>query len=326
MIDPSAAGGRRAFLAALAATLSGPALAQPAYPSRPVRIVVPWAPGGLVDTGGRVVADAIGKGLGQAGVVENVPGAAGTLGADQVAKAAPDGHVLLMGTSSLAIDVAGSRKTAYDLQRDLLPVALVADTQSVVVVPPASPIQSLADLIAAAKAKPGELAYGTPGIGSPAHLFTELFCQMAQVKLLHVPYNRTPAINDLMGGRLAVMFATAPASLNHIRNKLLRPLAVTGTRRLASLPEVPTVAQAGLAGYQAGQWLGVFAPSATPAAVVQRLNAEITKAVSAPAVAQSLEERGLEPRTASSAEFTRIVADEITKWTTVMRTGAIRLE
>jgi tripartite-type tricarboxylate transporter receptor subunit TctC len=273
-----------------------------------------------------VVADAIGRSLGQPGMVENMPGAAGTLGADFVTKAQADGHVLLMGTSSLAIDVAGARKTSYDLVRDLTPVALVADTQSVVVVPPASPLQSIADLITAAKAKPGDLAYGTPGIGSPAHLFTELFCQMAGIKMLHVPYNRTPAVNDLMAGRLSVMFATAPASLSHIRNKLLRPLAVTGTHRLAALPDVPTVAQAGLPNYQAGQWLGVFAPAATPAPTVQKLHAEITRAVNSPAVSKALEDRALEPRTASSAEFRKIVGDEIAKWTTVMRSGGIHLE
>lgn len=322
---PRSAIARRTFLAGAAMCALPTAFAQ-AYPTRAVRIVVPWAPGGLVDTGGRVVADAISKNLGQAATVENLPGAAGTLGADQVARATADGHVLLMGTSSLAIDVAGARKTAYDLMRDLVPVALVADTQSVVVVPPTSPLQSIADLIAAARAKPGELAYGTPGIGSPAHLFTELFCQMAQIKLLHVPYNRTPAVNDLMAGRLAVMFATAPASSTHIRNKLLRPLAVTGAKRLAGLPDVPTVMQAGLPGYQAGQWLGVFAPAATPVATVQKLNAEITRAVSSPAVAQALEERALEPRTATSAEFARVLADEIAKWTTVMRSGGIKLE
>jgi len=317
---------RRCLLLAAAASTVAPVLAQGTYPWRPVRIVVPWAPGGLVDTGGRVVADAIGKNLGQAAMVENVPGAAGTLGADQVAKATPDGHVLLMGTSSLAIDVAGARKTAYDLLRDLAPVALVADTQSVVVVPPASPLQSLADLIAAAKAQPGALAYGTPGMGSPAHLFTEQFCQLAQIKMLHVPYNRSPAINDLMGGRLQVMFATAPASLNHIRNKLLRPLAVTGAHRLAGLPDVPTVAEAGLPGYHAGQWLGVFAPSGTPPATVQKLNAEITRAVRSPAVVKALEDRALDPRTATPAEFGKVVAEEIARWTTVMRSGGIRLE
>jgi tripartite-type tricarboxylate transporter receptor subunit TctC len=317
---------RRNFLLALAAGAAAGSAAAQAFPNRPVRVIVPWAPGGLVDTGGRVVAEAIGRGLGQGGVVENVPGAAGTLGADQVAKAAADGHVLLMGTSSLAIDVAGGRKTGYDLLRDLAPVALVADTQSIVVVPPASPFQTLPELLAAARARPGELAYGTPGIGSPAHLFTELFCQKAQIRMLHVPYNRSPAINDLLGGRLQVMLATAPSSINHVRNKLLRPLAVTGARRLAALPDVPTVAEAGLPGYQAGQWLGVFAPAATPPAVVQRLNEEITRAVGSPAVAKSLEDRALDPRTATPAEFARVLREEIATWTAVMRSAGIRLE
>lgn len=316
---------RRDALALLVTGLAWPAWAQAAYPTRPVRIIVPWAPGGLVDTGGRVVADAIGKGLGQAGVVENVPGAAGTIGADQVSKATADGHVLLMGTSSLAIDVAGGRKTAYDVVKDFAPVALVANTQSIVVVPPASPLQTLADLVAAARARPGELAYGTPGIGSPGHLFTELFCQVAQIRMQHIPYNRSPAINDLMGGRLAVMFATAPSSLNHVRNKLLRPLAVTGDRRLAALPEVPTVAQAGVSGYQAGQWLGVFAPAETPVPVVQKLNAEITRAVTSAAVSRSLEDRAMEPRTGTPADFARALNEEIAKWTEVMRSGNIKL-
>lgn len=273
-----------------------------------------------------MVADAITKLLGQAGVVDNVPGVAGTLGADQVAKSVPDGHTILMGTSSLAIDVAGGRKTSYDLQRDLVPVALVADTQSVVVVPPSSPFQSLKELIEAAKAKPGELAYGTPGIGSPAHLFVELFCQMAGIKLLHVPYNRTQAINDLMGGRLAMMFATAPASLSHIRNKLVRALAVTGQNRLAALPDVSTVAQAGVQGYQAGQWLGVFAPSGTPAEIVQKLNVDITRFVETPEITKMLESRGLEPRTAGQKEFVGIVSDEIAKWGLVMRDAGVRLQ
>lgn len=323
-----AASGRRSFLAAAAAAataLALPARAQ-AYPTRPIRVIVPWAPGGLVDTGGRVVADALGKRWGHGAVVENMPGAAGTLGADHVAKAAADGHVLLMGTSSLAIDVAGGRQTAYDLRRDLTPVALVADTQSVVVVPPASPIHSVRDLVAAARAKPGELAYGTPGIGSPAHLFVELFCQTADVKLLHVPYNRSPALNDLMAGRLAVMFATAPASLGHIRNKLLRPLAVTGSQRLAALPDVPTVSESGLPGYQAGQWLGVFAPAATPEPVVQTLNEVLTASIRTPDVSSFLEKRALEPRTASVETFEKVVGNEIAKWTAVMRSAGVRLQ
>ncbi len=321
---------RRTWLrAAAAATAASAGLGgtwAQAFPSRPFRIVVPWAAGGSVDIGGRVVGEALQAALGQAAVVENMPGAAGTIGADQVAKAAADGHTLLVGTSSLAIDVAGGRKTPYDLQRDLLPVALVADTHSIVLVPPNSPYRTLADLIAAARAKPGELTYGTQGVGSPAHLFSELFCQAAQIKMLHIPYSRTRPTPDLIAGRLSVMFATAPSSIGQAKGGTLRPLAVTGGRRLAALPDVPTVAQAGVPGYEAGQWIGVFAPAATPPAVVERLSQEITAAVGSAGVARLLEERALEPRTAPSAAMRKVVAGEIDKWQSVMRTGGIKLE
>ncbi|TWO69745.1 tripartite tricarboxylate transporter substrate binding protein [Caenimonas sedimenti] len=320
---------RRAWLRAAAATTAtasfGATWAQ-AFPARPFRIVVPWAAGGSVDIAGRVVGEALHAALGQPGVVENMPGAAGTIGADQVAKAVADGHTLLIGTSSMAIDVAGGRKTPYELQRDLLPVALVADTHSIVLVPPGSPYRTLADLIAAARAKPGELTYGTQGVGSPAHLFSELFCQAAQIKMLHVPYSRTRPAADLIAGRLSVMFATAPSSIGQVKGSVLRPLAVTGSRRLAALPDVPTVAQAGVPGYEAGQWVGVFAPAATPVPVVERLSQEITAAVSSAPVTRLLEDRALEPRTAASPAMRKIVAEEIDKWAAVMRTGGIKLE
>lgn len=297
-----------------------------AYPSRTIRIVVPWAPGGLVDSGGRIIGEALTRALGQSAVVENLPGAAGNLGADQVAKAPPDGHTLLMGTSSIAIDVAGGRKVAFDPSTDLLPVALVADTNSVVIVPPDSPIQSIHELIAAARAKPDALSFGTPGIGSPAHLFSELFAQSAGVRMLHVPYNRSPAMNDLIAGRLSVMFATIPSALAQIRNRQVRPLAVTGASRFPALPDLPTVAEAGLPGYQAGQWLGVFAPRGTPDAIVQRLNAEITRAVRSPDVAQRLHDRGMLPLTATPAEFAATFADDVRKWGAVMRAASIQLQ
>lgn len=315
----------RAATASLAATGAGWVAAQ-GFPTRPFRIVVPWSAGGSVDIVGRVVAEALQAALGQPGVVENIPGAAGTIGADQVAKAAADGHTLLVGTSSLAIDVAGGRKTPYDLQRDLAPVALVADTRSIVLVQPAAPYRTLADLVAAAKAQPGQLTYGTQGVGSPAHLFSELFCQAAGIKMLHVPYSRTRPAADLMAGRLSVMFATAPSSIGQAKGGTLRPLAVTGTRRLAALPDVPTVAEAGVAGYEAGQWVGVFAPAATPAPVLERLGQAIVGAVSTPATTKLLEERALEPRPANAAAMRRIVTEEVDKWAAVMRTGGIKLE
>lgn len=296
------------------------------WPTRSIRLVVPWAPGGLVDSGGRIIAEALTRSLGQSVVVENVSGAAGTLGAEQVARANPDGHVLLMATSSLAIDAAGGRKTHYDPRNDLLPVAIVADTNNVVVVPVDSPIRSIQDLVAAAKAKPGGLEYGTPGIGSPAHLFSELFAQTAQVQMLHVPYSRSPAMNDLIAGRLAVMFATIPAATPQIKNGKLRALAVTGATRFPTLPDVPTVMEAGLVGYSAGQWLGVFAPAHTPVDVVRRLNDEINKAVKTPAIAQQLVDRGMTPLTMTPDEFAKLFADDVRKWSAVIRAAGIKLE
>ena len=297
-----------------------------AYPWKPLRIVVPWAPGGLVDTGGRVVAEALTRAFGQPAPVENVPGAAGTLGAGQVAKAPGDGHTLLMGTSSVAIDVAGERRLSYDPRRDLLAAALIAETPSIVIVPVASPIRTLEQLIAAGRSRPDALSYGTPGIGSPAHLFTELFAQTAGIRMLHVPYGRTAAITDLIGERLSMMVATAPAALPQIRNGLVRPLAVTSGSRLSALPELPTVREAGLSGYEASQWLGVFAPAGTPDATVQRINTVLTSAVTGTDVTAVLRNRGLEPRTATPDAFARLFTEEIDKWARVMRAGAIRLE
>ncbi len=319
---------RRSFISvAVAFAAFRPALAQAqGYPSRAIRIVVPWAAGGLVDSAGRIVGDALGKSLGQSVVIENVPGVAGNLGADQVARAVPDGYTLLVGTSSIAIDLAGERKVPFDAYKDLTPVAIVADTNNVVIVPTASPFKSIADIIAAAKAKPDDLSFGTPGIGSPAHLFGELFAQSAGIKMLHVPYGRTPAINDLIGGRLSVMFATIPAAMPQIRSGTVRALAVTGTNRFPTLPDVPTVAESGLPGYDAGQWVGVFAPGGTPADIVLQLNAEITKATKSPSIAKQLQERGMIPLAATPAEFTKHFADDVRKWSVVMRASSIKLQ
>lgn len=312
-------------LGGAAAAAAGAAQAQ-AFPQRPLRIVVPWAPGGLVDIGGRLLAEGLARALGQGASAENVPGAAGTLGADQVVRAPADGHTLLMATSSIAIDVAGGRKTPYDPQKDLTPVALLADSHSVIVVPTGAPHRTLAELITAAKAKPGEFSYGTPGVGSPAHLFSELLAQSAGVQMLHVPYGRSPALTDLIGGRLSLMVATIPVALPQIRGGALRALAVTGRQRFAALPEVPTVAEAGVASYEAGQWLGVFAPAATPKDTVLRLAGEVARLLAMPATVQALVQRGLEPRPGGPDELARALAADIRKWGQVMRTGAIKLE
>ena len=296
------------------------------WPARTVRLVVPWAPGGLVDTGARVLAEPLTRTLGQPVVVENVAGAAGAIGSDQVAKAAPDGYTLLMGTSSLAIDAHAQKPLPYDAVRDFTTVALVATAQSVIVVNPASPIRSVRDLMAAARAKPGELTYGTPGIGSPANLFGEQFKQMAAVDILHVPYSKSPAINDLIGGRLSLMFATIPVALPQIRADKLRAIAVTGEHRFPTLPDVPTVSESGLPGYEAGQWLGLLAPAGTPAPIVERLNAEVNRALATDAVVRAFHERGMDTRAGTPDAFRQTLLAEVQKWGAVLRAGGIRLE
>ena len=316
---------RQALLALALAATAAPLRAQ-GFPSRAIRVVVPWPPGGLVDTGGRAVGDALTKAFGQPVSVENVPGAAGTLGAGQVAKADADGHTLLMATSSLAIDVAGARSMPFDPRRDLAPVALVADTHSIVVVPAASPHRTLADLLAAARAKPGDLSYGTPGVGSPAHLFNELLAQSAGLKLLHVPYGRSPAMTDLIGGRLSLMVATAPSALPQVRNGQLRALAVTSAQRLPGLPDVPTVAEAGLPGYDSTGWFGVVAPVGTPDAIVAKLNAEITAALNDEQIKTTMRNAGVEPAPGTSAAFDAYIRAETTKWSRVIRQAGIKLD
>lgn len=315
----------RGSLGALVLAGATPSWAQGAYPSRPIRVIVPWAPGGLVDVGGRAVAEGLFKHLGQPATVENVAGAAGTIGADLVAKAPANGYTLLVATSSLAIDVAGKRKTAYDPLKDFQPVSLLGDTDSIIVVAKDSPIHSLRALLDAAKARPNGLVYGTPGIGSPAHLFVEYLCQKAAIRALHVPYNRSPAINDLMGGRLDFMVATAAVASNHVKNGLLRPLAVTGRQRLQALPEIPTATQAGLPGYEATQWLGVFAPQGTPAAVVDSLNKAIASTVTDPAVASYLQRSLITPRHSTPAQLAAELEKEALKWTSVIQTAGIQL-
>jgi len=272
------------------------------------------------------VAEGLAQSLGQAAVVENVPGAAGTLGAAQVARAAADGHTLLMATSSIAIDVAGRRKMALDPLRDLVPVATVSDSFSVIVVNAGSPWTSLKEVLAAARAEPGKLSYGTPGIGSPAHLFTELLAQTAGLSMLHVPYGRSPAITDLLGGQLSLMVATIPVSIPHIRSGKLRAIAVTSGVRLPNLPEVPTAAEAGLPGYEAGQWLGLFAPAGTPEPVITRLSTEVKRIVALPESAKTLAPRGLAPRVGGPAELAQALRSDIEKWRKVMDSAGIRLD
>src|SRR3954452_5063905 len=255
------------------------AVAQTDYPSRPVRIIVPSPPSGGTDIVARVLAQHFSKAFGQQFIVENKPGAGNMIGIEAAARSAPDGYTLLMVASTLVLNSVLYKQVPYDPVRDFSPITLAATAPNILVVDPKLPINSVADLIAAAKAKPGALSYGTPGIGTSPHLCMELLKYMARVDLQHVPYKGTAAaVTDVMGGQIQVAFATALTAKPLVDAGRLRALAVSGPKRVEVLPSVPPVAEAG-PGYEAMQWYGLFAPAGTPAAVIDRVHAEAIKAL-----------------------------------------------
>jgi tripartite-type tricarboxylate transporter receptor subunit TctC len=270
----------RSVLLALAACalLHGPALA--AYPDRLIRIVVPFAPGGGTDVVARTLAQEMAKDLGVSVIIENKPGAGTIIGTQSVATSAPDGYTLLMGTFANAVNPSLQAKLPYDAHNDFAAVALVARSFNIVVVNPASPIKSIADLIAAAKAEPDKLSYGTYGTGTSAHLAGELFKHMARVNLTTVPYKgAAPAITDLIGGQIQVMFTTVASAASLVEAGQLRAIAVTSAERSPAFPQLPTVSEAGVPGYAAEAWYGLYAPAKTPPEIIDRLNKSAAKAV-----------------------------------------------
>lgn len=281
----------RIALSVLAATalMIGGTAGQTDYPTHPVRLIVPFAPGGSTDLQARILAEYLGRALGQQVVVVNVGGAGGTIGFNQVAKATPDGYTLITATPSLTVNPYIQKDIAYDPIKDFEPIALVATSPIVLVVPPDSKIKSVRDVIDMAKAKPGELKYGSAGIGSATHLSSALFAAMADVNLVHVPYRGAgPALLDLIAGRLDMQFENAPSVLGHVRGGALRGVAVGSLKRSAMFPELPTIADT-VPGYEATSWFGVLAPAKTPHAVVEKLNAAINKALADPAVQKQME-------------------------------------
>jgi tripartite-type tricarboxylate transporter receptor subunit TctC len=272
----------------------GGAAGQTDYPTHPIHLIVPFAPGGSTDSQARIVADYLSRELGQQMVVVNIGGAGGTIGLNQAAKAAPDGYTFVTATPSLTINPYIQKDIAYDPIRDFEPVALVATSPIVLVVPPESTIKSVQDLIDMAKAKPGEVKYGSAGIGSATHLSSALFAAMADVNLIHVPYRGAgPAILDLMGGRLDLQFENAPSVLGQVRGGTLRGIAVGSSKRSTMLPELPTIGDT-VPGYEATSWFGLLAPTKTPRAVVDKINAAVNKALADPAVQKQMDSIGVE--------------------------------
>jgi len=297
------------------------------YPDRIVKIVVPFAPGGGTDTVARTLAQEMAKDLGQSVIIENKPGAGTIIGTQSVATSDPDGYTLLMGTFANAVNPSLNAKLPYDAHKDFAPVALVARSFNIVVVNAKSPYRSIADLIAAAKAEPDKLSYGTYGTGTSAHLAGELFKSLAKVNLTTVPYKgAAPAITDLLGGQIQVMFTTVASAASLIESGQLRALAVTSAERSPAFPDIPTVAEAGVSGYSAESWYGLFAPAKTPPEIIERLNKAAATAVKADAFRKLSVNEGLVMAASPPAELDRYFRGEETRWRKVIQDAGIKIE
>src|SRR5882672_7077057 len=304
----------------------GACLAQD-YPDKPVRIVVPFAPGGSTDVLARIVGQKLGERWGQPVFVENRAGAGGNIGADQIAKSAPDGYSLLLGGVPQAISASLYAKLPYDLAKDLTAIAEIASFPSAIVLHPSLPAHSVTELIALARARPGQLSFGSAGNGSPNHLALELFKTMAGVDMAHIPYKGSgQLIGDLVAGQVQLASMGTPVALPHVQSGKLRAIAVTGAARSSLLPQVPTVSEAGLPGFDVTSWYGVFGPAGLPAGIVAKLNLEIGSAVTAPEVRERLAALGAEPSVKAPEEFSRYVRQEIAKWAKVVKDSGAKAE
>jgi len=290
------------------------------YPDRPVRMIVPFTPAGATDMLARLVGERLGAKLGQSVVIDNRAGAGGNVGAEIAARATPDGYTLLMGPASIyAISATLYPRLGYDLAKDLTPVSLVANVPHVLLVNNDLPVKSVPELIQFAKKKPGELNIASQGSGTVSHLEAELLKHMAGIEMLHVPYRGSaPAILDLIGGRVHVMFDSIASALPHIRAGKLRAIAVASNTRSSLLPNMPTVAES-LPGYSAHSWLGIFVPAGTPQSIVQRLQRDLVAAIDEPKTQARLVEAGFEPKSSTQEDFAKLVRDEMEKWRPVVK-------
>jgi len=317
-----------ALSAFLLTGLAPPAKAADPYPTRPIRMVVAFAAGGSIDVVARIMAQELSRSLGQVVVVENRAGASGNLGADFVAKSAPDGYTLFMGSaSSLAANAALFRNLPYDPRRDFAPVRLIGLQPNVIVVHPSLPVTSVAELIAHARANPGRLNFGSAGSGSAQHMAADVFRRMAHIDIVHVPYRGgAPALNDLIAGQLQLMFETVPTAVGPIAAGQLRALAVTMPQRISRLPELPTVAESGLPGYVSRGWMGIVAPAGTDPAIVELLARHSDAILAMPEARQRLLALGLEMMPNTPAEFAAFIRAEVATYTEVVQTMGIHLD
>ena len=318
-----------AVLLAGYALLAFPAhLSAQSYPAKPVRIVVGFAPGGATDIVGRLIAQKLSEATGQSFFVENRPGASATIGAELVARAAPDGYTLMIAaTTSHSILPSLMAKLSYDPQRDFAPVSLLATSPLLLALHPSLPIRSVGDMIKLARARPGQLSFGAGGTGTPPHMAGELFKQMAGVDMLYVPYKgEAPAISDLIGGQISLIFSNVIAVLPQVQAGRLRGIAVTAAGRLPALPEFPTVAESGLPGFVVDAWFGLVATARTPNETIARLNADTVRGMSQPDVRQRLAGPGLFVKTGSPSDLAALMQSEIVKWAKVVKAANLKLE
>jgi len=315
------------LMMAVAMVAPAPAAAQD-YPSRPITLVVPYAAGGGNDVMARTVADKMSRSLGHQIVIDNRPGAGGNIATRQVAKAAPDGYTLVIGgTGTLAVNPTLYANAGYDPRKDFAPVGLIGESALIVLVHPSLPARSIAELIALAKREPGKLNYASAGVGSGIHLGWILFELMADVKLTHVPYRGTgPALTDLLGGHVAMYMSSLPSAIGLVREGKVRALAVTSAKRSPAFPDVPTVAEATLPGFQVVLQYGIVAPAGTPAPIIAKLNAALREALAAPDTIERMAKDGTEPRPTTPEEYAATIDREETKWSAVVKKAGVKAE
>ncbi len=315
------------LIAALLLAAAATAASAQAWPSKPIRFVVPYPPGGSNDVLTRITAQAMAPGLGQQIIIENRGGAGGMIGADNVAKSAPDGYSVVNVQASFTANAALRTKMAYDPMGDFAYIGMMARGPLLAVVHPSLPVKNMRELIALAKSKPGQINYGSTGTGGHNHLATELFKRMAGINIVHVPYKGVaPALTDLMGGHTQMVMTSLPSAMGQVQAGRLKALAVGSEKRSSFMPNLPTIAESGVPGYMAEFWWGLAAPAKTPVAILDRFAAELTKALQSPDLKQKFAVEGSEPSVMSREQFTKFVANEITRWRKVAQDSGIKPE
>jgi tripartite-type tricarboxylate transporter receptor subunit TctC len=315
------------ILAALCLAASAPQLFAQSYPAKPVRIIVGYPPGGTVDFMARIIATRLSDTFKQQVIVDNRPGGGTVIGTEIVARAAPDGYTLLMANIAFGANPALVAKLPYDAVKDFAPVSLVALLPSFLVVHPSLPVRSVRELVALAKAKPGQLSYASAGNGSLLHLTMERFKALAGVNILHIPYKgAAPALSDVLGGQLAIMFIPGPPALQHIKSGRIHALGVTSAARAAMLPGVPTIAESGYPGFELYDWEGVIAPANTPANIITKLNAEINTILNTPEVREYISSQGANATGSTPDELAQRIKSEISIWTDVVKQSGMRVD